>query len=665
MSILAARWRLFWRRTSVLDRVAGGVLVLWLLSRIVVAVRGSLPASGWLNALALASAVYAIARLLPWLRRQLLWSLRNRLIVAYLFIAVVPIALLLIMAALSTYLLYLQFGAHLIDDELQQRITIIRSVSDAALGELQRDTGKPISTEEDLEARPTVAALLRASRERVPGMRIEIRRGKDVSRRASQTEEGPVAGVFESEGRLYLRAIASGPTPSGDETVNVSAPLSPEMLDELTPELGPIQLTTMRPMGGSEKNNIVIQLEDRKFVPEGQISSQKRRLHPAASWLDVRVNGTSVFEAMFIDPRTRQVGSAPVLVLFSVRPSQINHRLFASLGALGDPLVLALTVIGIIFLLLEAAALATGVVLTRTITQTVAELYDATQHVRHGDFAHRVRIQQRDQLGALGESFNSMTSSIALLIEEQRAKQRLESEISIAREVQAQLFPQQLPEVAGVEMAAVCRAARTVSGDYYDFLSLGPSRVGIALADISGKGISAALLMASLQGGLRTQAQQNASGGTAALVTGLNRHLFLNTSDERYATFFYAVYDGTTRQLTYTTAGHLPPLFICGDRVQRLEAGGTVIGLFDDCTYAEETIRVEPGSLMVAFSDGLVEPENVYGEDFGMQRLTDEILRFRREKPSNLAESVLAAVEGWAGSQEQADDMTVVVVHWK
>jgi sigma-B regulation protein RsbU (phosphoserine phosphatase) len=421
----------------------------------------------------------------------------------------------------------------------------------------------------------------------------------------------------------------------------------------------------MRLASAGERTGLVVEMKERRFVPAGKISSQHRYLHPAANWIDMRIDGNSIFEAIFVAPGGQEAFAAPVLVSFSVRPSQINHRLFASLGALGDPLVLALSVIGVVFLLLEAAALATGVVLTRTITHTVADLYDATQHVRQGDFAHRVRIQRRDQLGVLGESFNSMTSSIGSLIAEQRQKERLENEISIAREVQAQLFPQKFPEISGMEVAAVCRPARMVSGDYYDFLMLAPERAGIALADISGKGISAALLMASLQAALRSQVQQDGSSGTSRLVSRLNRHLFLNTSDDRYATFFYSTYDADTRRLTYTNAGHLPPLYISGDRVQRLEEGGTVIGLFDNCVYEQGSLTVEPGSLLVAFSDGLVEPENVYGEDFGMQRLTEEVLRHRNESPGRLAEEVLAAVENWAGTQEQADDMTVVVVHWK
>ena len=671
MATFPLRWRIFWRQTSALDRIAGGVLLLFLIGRVVKAAGARFPGNGWLNAVTLVSVVYIFTRLLPWLRKKLLWSLRNRLIVAYLFIAVVPIMLLLIMAGLSSYLLYLQFGAHLIEDDLQTRIRTITNVGHSVLDTLQNNPGKPAPDNEEILARPAIASLLRESRKRIADLRVDIHRGNGIPMRGGDAGAGQppdasdLSGVFEYDGQLLIQAIISGETPEGEETVTVSAPVSPEMLDDLPPEFGPIQLTVMRPAGQTEKSGLVIQLEERRFVPAGRISSRHRRLHPAAHWFDVRVNGNSVFEAMFVEPGTQRMITAPVLVFFSVRPSQINRRLFASLGALGDPLVLALSAIGVVFLLLEVAALATGIVLTRTITDAVAELYDATQHVRQGDFAHRVRIQRRDQLGVLGESFNSMTSSITSLIDEQRAKQRLESELSIAREVQDQLFPQKFPEIPGVEMAALCRAARTVSGDYYDFLALGPSRLGIALADISGKGISAALLMASLQGGLRSQAQQESSVDTADLVERLNRQLLLDTLDDRYATFFYAVYDGTTRKLTYTTAGHLPPLFITGDRVRRLEEGGTVIGLLDDVTYTQGCVDVEPGSLLVAFSDGLVEPENVYGEQFGMPRLTEEVLRHRGAKITQLTEEVLAAVEHWAGTQEQADDMTVVVVRWK
>ena len=147
----------------------------------------------------------------------------------------------------------------------------------------------------------------------------------------------------------------------------------------------------------------------------------------------------------------------------------------------------------------------------------------------------------------------------------------------------------------------------------------------------------------------------------AELVARLNRHLFLNSSTDRYATLFYAVYDGETKTLRYTNAGHLPPYYVVGDAVTKLEEGGMVVGLFEEATYVDETIPVQPGGLLVAYSDGLVEAENVYGEEFTRKGLFDEILRRRQDSPERLAEGLVQAAEEWGGTPEQADDMTVIV----
>jgi sigma-B regulation protein RsbU (phosphoserine phosphatase) len=280
-----------------------------------------------------------------------------------------------------------------------------------------------------------------------------------------------------------------------------------------------------------------------------------------------------------------------------------------------------------------------------------------------GDFSHRVQIERRDQLGELGESFNQMTGSISGLIEEQNQRQRLENEISIAREVQNQLFPSTLPSVPGVEIEAICKAARSVSGDYYDFIQLSPTHVAVAIADISGKGISAALLMASLQAALRSQMLFEGSEhlSTAELVARLNKHLVRNTGDDRFATFLIAVYDSASRTLRYTNAGHLPAFLICQGSSQLLDKGGMVLGVVDDYVYEEGSLKVGPGSLLVGYSDGLVEPENVYGEEFGIPRLREAAVRVQGAVPLMVAEALMAAAEEWAGTPEQADDMTVIV----
>jgi phosphoserine phosphatase RsbU/P len=368
-----------------------------------------------------------------------------------------------------------------------------------------------------------------------------------------------------------------------------------------------------------------------------------------------------------------------VVASFSTRPSLLNRRLFSPLGQLGGVAATALLVVGTVFLLIELGSLVTGIVMTRTITTAVDDLYRATQHVQAGDLTFRVRVPHRDQLAALGESFNSMTQSVSTLIEEQRKRQRLENELSIAQEVQRQLFPHTLPKLPGVELEAICRAARSVSGDYYDFIRISPTRLAIALADISGKGISAALLMANVQAVLRSDVlryrdgQPAAAGqpgnppaqiNTAEIVSHLNRHLFRNSSDERYATFFFGVYDTETHRLNFTNAGHLPPVYIFGDSVKRLETGGMVVGLFDGVPFEQGSLEIEPGGILIAYSDGLIEPENVYGEEFSTERLIDVATRNKDASPNVIAEAMMQAAEDWSGSPEQADDMTVVVMRF-
>jgi sigma-B regulation protein RsbU (phosphoserine phosphatase) len=595
---------------------------------------------------------------MPWFRNQLLWRLRNRLIVAYVFIAVVPVVLLLTMAAVAAYGLYLQLGAHLLHDDLQQRISMVAGDGEAIASAIEEEANRGATTnDEAILSRPEIAVLIAAAQREWPDVRVLLNRGQHLVGAGNGSE---YSGIIEFEHQIWIASAQSRPTRRGPIFVLVGAPVTPAFLDSLSSELGPIQMTLLQPAAEKPLRGISLEIQSRLYIPGQEVQSEKRTLSAASNWLDVRVNGASTIEALHHDPGSDPV-PAPVLASFALRPSALNRRLLTSVGAVGPLLVNLLLLAGIIFLGLEIAALATGVVLTRTITRAVGDLYSATLRVRRGDFTHRIRVQQHDQLGALGESFNEMTSSVSELIQEQRQRQRLENELSIAREVQEQLFPRSLPELPGLQLAAICRPARTVSGDYYDFIRLGPSRLGIALADISGKGISAALLMASLQASLRSNAALDGHNGTAELVERVNQHLFRNTSDDRYATFFYAVYDCDARSLTYTNAGHLAPFFVNEGNVQQLDEGGTVVGLFEEVPYTQGTLKVAPGSVLVAFSDGLTEPENVYGEEFGMERLKQEILRQANVAPPRLAENLIAAAEQWAGSAEQADDMTVLV----
>ncbi|MGH9733227.1 MAG: PP2C family protein-serine/threonine phosphatase [Candidatus Acidiferrales bacterium] len=647
------RMGLFFRRLSPLDRIALAIIALYIAIRVAEAVGFHVPFSPFVGFFAFLALVYLVFRLLPWIRSELLWGLRNRLIVAYVFIAVVPVVLLLAMAGAGSYLAYLQLGAHLLRDHIDEQSARIKGEADAISDEIVTEVAAGIPLNASLLSRPEIAALIHTANEQFPGVQVSFDRGRELIGRDGRT----FSGLLEFDGKLWIASAEARTAKARSFVIMIAAPVTPTTLDRLGSELGPIQFILLRP--GNSTSHLTLSFKDKSYEPGQQIASVDRQLAPPEHWWDVRVNGAATFEARRADSPSSD--GAPVYASFSLRPMMVNRHIFPSVGAFGPYLMTILAVVAVIFLILEIAALATGVVLSRTITTAIDDLYQATRRVRLGDFSYRVRVRRDDQLGELGKSFNEMTTSVSDLLAEQKQRERLEHEIEIAREVQEQLFPRSIPSLPGLQLAAICRPARTVSGDYYDFIRLGPDRVAIALADISGKGIFAALLMASVQAALRSIALNDGQCGTAALVTQLNNHLFHNTSDDRYATFFYAVYDVSSRTLTYTNAGHLSPFCVSDGVVHRLDQGGTVVGLFEDAPYSQGTLKVAPGSTLVAFSDGLTEPENVYGEEFGMDRVRDEILRQRNTPPQRVAENLIAATEQWAGTPEQADDITVVV----
>ena len=247
-------------------------------------------------------------------------------------------------------------------------------------------------------------------------------------------------------------------------------------------------------------------------------------------------------------------------------------------------------------------------------------------------------------------------------------KKDLERELEIAKEVQEQLFPNQVPKMAGMDVAGICLPARTVSGDYYDFLPLGDNELGLALGDICGKGISAALLMANLQATLRSNVMNikrnpglNGAKNVAGVVESLNSQIYSYTAANKFATFFYALYDDRLQTLTYCNAGHNPPLYFNGGKMRRLSAGGTVVGIFADSKYEEETVCAKTGDVFVAYTDGIIESVNEYGEEFGEHRLAQLVEENRHMDANALKEIIVSQVLAWTFAEERDDDMTLVI----
>lgn len=185
------------------------------------------------------------------------------------------------------------------------------------------------------------------------------------------------------------------------------------------------------------------------------------------------------------------------------------------------------------------------------------------------------------------------------------------------------------------------------------------------MGDVAGKGISAALLMATLQSSLRAQVRSASDGrsavSTSALVARLNEQLFADTSPEKYATFFFSVYDDSEKTLVYTNAGHLPPLLFRGGEASRLDVNGMVVGAFPFAQYGESRLELEPGDLLLAYTDGVTEPENEYGEMFGEQRLIEVVRRHLDGNLEDVARQVMIGVQEWTGSPELQDDMTILL----
>jgi sigma-B regulation protein RsbU (phosphoserine phosphatase) len=281
-------------------------------------------------------------------------------------------------------------------------------------------------------------------------------------------------------------------------------------------------------------------------------------------------------------------------------------------------------------------------------------------------------VDRPEYASAERRALRSVGAQFALLIENGRLtgriveQERLRRELQVAAEVQRRLFPEKSPETAAVHCAGVCMPARGVGGDYYDFLDLtddtGRRQIGVALADVAGKGIAAALLMSVVQASLRSLADTGAAS-LAELAAKMNRLLHRSTGSSSYATFFYAQFDEGTRRLRYVNAGHNPPYVLRADgTIEELPAGGTIIGMFAQSRYEEAALDLAPGDVLIAFSDGVTEAMSPGEEEFGEERLKDALRRIGSLPVNEMASSLLEELKTWMADAPQHDDLTFVVM---
>jgi sigma-B regulation protein RsbU (phosphoserine phosphatase) len=708
---LRRQFYLYWPHMSRLARITAYfagldalLLVIWSVS-LLAKPGGSASLRGWVTFLAYVTASLALVLGLRWLRRKLMWRLRNRLIVTYVFIGVIPVILLLTIGLITAYLFAWQFATYVASSDLDNEVAILGRLNHRLALEAAERLAKGATPSEALVLEPVVPEPNYRHREITAWYR-----GKAFTRPAGATPMAPPPegtkdprSVALDSGRILLRAADTVPAGKSDLVVISSVLVDEKLLGKISSQLGEVSLALFsaapaaapkdsgnnkqaRRPANRKGSQLVIGEEqlDLNAAPVAGIPAAVKagKLPPPANRFDREITGGSLLQVL--DWKSGKNRTALLAVV--TRPSLLYDRLFQAVGQSARFIVVVLVVIVILFGVIELLALIIGVRLTRTITRSVAALYKGTQRVNQGEFSHRIEIRSEDQLAALETSFNSMTASLERLMLEQKEKQRLENELVIAQEVQAQLFPRQAADLPALELHGICRPARTVSGDYYDFLPLEADKVALALGDVSGKGISAALLMATIHSAVRAYTLEAAvvpalsassSGGTgyhgttlayangdlspAALMSLLNRQLYHSTPTEKYATLFFSTYDARKRTLSYCNAGHLAPLVLHANAVTtRLDVGGTVVGLFDAVPYDETQVSLSPGDIFIAYSDGITEPENDFGE-FGEQRLVDLVGENRHLPLARISELVMSAVLDWIGGAEQPDDITLVL----
>ena len=622
----------------------------------------------WVN-LAVAG-VYYFIRFVGFVRHRLLWPVLRRLVVTYLFISLIPILLILSLVAMGALVINGQFAAFLVEQRLRSRVDNLAQLNRLVLHEVRRATDKnPEAQFERVEK--FFATELKADQESYPGLEVTLRLGAEARalRLNGQPLTQPVpmpawlkpeefAGFAVDGDSLCLRAVEQGETPLGVLTMILSQPLTPDILDQAGRGIGPVGvylLAVENPTGPGR---------------DLSVSSKTAELPPPMNFLDQTVSGRSAINFTLWSPTSDAPQERPVRVLATARLLSLNRQLLARIGELSSIYITGFKALALVFLLLGAFGLVIGWRLTRSITATVDRLNVATERVKSGDFSYRTNIRPHDQLSSLGQAFDGMTASVERLLHAAEEKSHLESELEIAREVQKALFPGSFPEVPGLRVFGVCKPARSVSGDYFDFQRLQGERLALVLGDVSGKGISAALLMAAIQASLRAQFYDGHVAAsllsadavsTAEIVERLNRQLLDSTTAEKYTTFFYGIYDPRTRILTYTNAGHLEPALFRGRQIFRLDAGGTVVGLFRGIKYEQGKIQLEPGDVLVAFTDGLTEPENSFGEEMGEERLFGAARRALSLAPELIAQEIYREVDDWTGSPELQDDQTMII----
>jgi phosphoserine phosphatase RsbU/P len=638
---------------------------------------------------------YFLVRLIVLAKQRLLWRVRRKLILSYVFIGFVPAILIVGFFLLCGFLLFYNFSSYLVQSRVRALSDQARFIAESTAVEIQTENGRDV---------PAIVERRRqnASRE-LPGVSIAvvpIRRPCDPGQASlpdrtadigteTPAAAGPwahvpapdavpdwigcdgIAGVFayahrsddgtgQSDAHVLVRAVEFPDSPNPGYAVIADVLLSDAVRQHLRDETG-VELKTVSLVPNSRGVKAI----------DGLGGADD---HAPADRTDGGLLNNLGTLMEYRDWSTGETGTLLVSARLSIAElyDRISSAEGMAGGRLGQGMLLALFGIGFLFLVIECIALVVGFALAKSITGSVHELFTGTERVRQGDFTHKIGVRSEDQLGELAGSFNEMTASIEDLLRQAAEKKRLEEELRIAREIQMSLLPQGPMVMPGLSLTALCVPAREVGGDYYDFFPMPNNRLGVLIADVSGKGTSAAFYMAELKGLVLSLSQIHTS--PRELMIAANRIIANHLDARSFITMTYAVIDLDAGLMTYARAGHTPMMYLPGPgcvgerEVRVLAPDGMVLGLKIDNgemferILTEESIAMSAGDLYLLFTDGITEAMNAGDDCFGETRLARIVEQHSHLPSDQLRERVLREIEAFVGGAAQHDDMTMILL---
>lgn len=589
-------------------------------------------------------------------QRQWLWAVRRKLILSYVFFGVFPVALIVVFVSVASLFLYMNIATYLFQSGYQNVVDDVAIIAETAAVEIGKT---PVSAGEVISRKfvsrnTAYPALSLVALHLLPNGQFE-RQVAGPWRHAPAPSTVPAwllnrTGGFRgtlalpasgtADERLLIRAAMA--SPDGREFVIVDLPVNSDVEGALHDATG-------------------ARIDGVTFDTEVAVASEaKRSASPfryAVAWMD------------YTDWTTGKPGRASVSIEAPI--GQLYDRMAATSARAqyldARTLRSSLLILAVLFLVIQGSALIGGVTLARRITSAVHYLFYGTARIGQGDFTHRIPIGSNDQLGDLAGSFNNMSASIEHLRHIERDKLRLDEELQIARRIQRSLLPSSVPAIAGLCIADLCEPAMEVGGDYYDFFQLGDRRLGVLVADVSGKGTSAALYMAELKGLMLALSRSHRS--PRALLVELNELLADHLDNRSFITMTYAVIDLDAGTLTCARAGHTPMLVVSGGDCQMVVPNGMVLGLrlpgagkrFGEL-LEEYSQTVRPGDVIVLYTDGITEAMTAEGELFGDEALTRVVCAHQALDAAGIRERILRDVRAFVGDAEPHDDMTMVVL---